>query len=361
MRESELVDLLKTNKSVRDQLADICEFPKNFELVNEDTFINGITVDFTVLVDGKIKALIECKGDDIGVTDYVRGIGQIMQYQYFFNNKIDPKGRGYSQDCHIILLFPSNLLINNKFNVGRFSYPPYSKLIEVNNHSKAPRLIDEREKQKLSKEVSGDNLQTISHYYVRDNRVFELYILLKLITIEFFKGKKQLDRKSTEEYLIENVNVINNGNWRNVFITLQSLGLMNSNNLPTKAGIEMIYLGYADFAYEVYESFFKPYFKEIFELISNDSLLLSNQEIVQRIRKKYNNKDIMYLTESNGRYISSWLNIMRDDYGIIEFETRSNNRSLNYNIFDLRKERAVQLINEKSRAKDYIENFYNIL
>ena len=83
MNESELVDLLKTNNSLKNQLADICNFDKNFELVNEDKFINGITVDFTLLIDGKISALIECKCDDIGVTDFVRGIGQVMQYKYF--------------------------------------------------------------------------------------------------------------------------------------------------------------------------------------------------------------------------------------------------------------------------------------
>ena len=72
---------------------------------------------------------------------------------------------------------------------------------------------------------------------------------------------------------------------RNVFITLQSLGLMNNKNLPTKVGIDMIYLGYEDFAYEVYESFFKPYFNEIIELVEDNLLQISNQQIVEKIRK----------------------------------------------------------------------------
>ena len=360
MKESELVDIVKNNNNLKTQLADICNFDRDFELVNEDKFINGITVDFTVIVDGQIVALIECKGDDIGVTDYVRGIGQIMQYDYFFNNNIDPKGRGFCPETKIILLFPSELLINNKFNVGRFAYPENSLIIEVNNHSNSPRIIDKIELKKLSR-ISSENLQTISHYYVRDNRVFELYILLKFITLEYFKGIEYVDRKSVEEFLVKNLKVINNGNWRNVFITLQSLGLMNSNNLPTKVGVEMIYLGYEDFAYEVFESFFKPYFKEIIELFSEDELNLSNQEILEQIKIKYNGKDIMYLTESNGRYISSWLNIMRDDYGIIDFKSRSNNRKLVYNIFDLKKEKTLQQIKENCISKEYIEKFYKIL
>jgi hypothetical protein len=361
MKESELVDLIKSSKSLQNQLSEICGFSNKIKLVNEDRFINGITVDYTVLIDGKISALIECKGDDIGVTDFVRGIGQIMQYQYFITKNIDPKGRGFNADCKVILIFPSNLLINNKFNIGRFSYPDNCYLIEVNNHSKVPRLIDEKERNKLSRDTLADNLQTISHYYVRDNRVFELYILLKFISIEFFKGKSVIDRKKTEEFLCNNINVINNGNWRNVFITLQSLGLMNNKNLPTKAGIDMIFLGYAEFAYEVYESFFKPYFKEIIYLIHDGKLELSNQEIVNQIREKYNGKDIMYLTESNGRYVSSWLNILRDDYGMLEFETRSNNRKLNYNIVDLKKEKVVEIIHNKSLAEKYIKNFHKII
>ena len=361
MKESELVDLIKTNKSLQNQISEICDFSNSFELVNEDRFINGITVDYTFLIDGKISALIECKGDDIGVTDFVRGIGQILQYKYFFNENIDPKGRGFNDNCKIILIFPSNLLINNKFNVGRFSYPENCYLIEVNNHSKAARLIDKKELFKLSREVSADNLQTISHYYVRDNRVFELYILLKLLTIEFFKGRKQLDRRQIEKFLCEKIKVINNGNWRNVFITLQSLGLINNKNLPTKAGLDIIYLGYSEFAYEVYKSFFYPYFNEIIDLIEHDKLELTNFEIIERIRSKYNGKDIMYLTESNGRYISSWLNIMRDDYGILEFQTRSSIRKLNYNIVDIKKEKAIEIISEKSLANNYIEDFYNIL
>lgn len=361
MVESEVIDLLKSDYAVRDKLSEIFGFSSSFELVNEDRFINGITTDFTVLVDGKISALIECKGDDIGVTDYVRGIGQVMQYNYFFKNNIDPKGRGYHDNCQIILMFPSNLLINNKFNVGRFAYPANSKIVEINNHSKNPRLIDEYERNKLAKDISGDNLQTISHYYVRDNRVFELYILLRYITIEFFRGRKSLDRKVIEKFLVENIDVVNNRNWRNAFITLLSLGLMNSNNLPTRAGIELIYFGYAEFAYEVFESFFKPYFKELIELFEYNYLDISNKEIVDVVRKKYNNKDIMYLTESDGRYISSWLNIMRDDYGIIDFESRSYRRILNYNIFDLKKEKVIQLINENSRASNYIKNFNSIL
>ena len=161
--------------------------------------------------------------------------------------------------------------------------------------------------------------------------------------------------------MVENINVINNGNWRNVFITLQSLGLINKNNLPTKSGIEIIYFGYENFAYEAYEAFFKPYFDEIYEIAIDNEINLSNQEILNKIKDKYNGKDIMYLTESNGRYISSWLNIMRDDYGILDFQPKNNQRRVIYNIHDLKKNKVLESIKNNSIAKDYINNFYELM
>ena len=40
----------------------------------------------------------------------------------------------------------------------------------------------------------------------------------------------------------------------------------------------------------------------------------------------HDDNEILFLTESKGRYMSSWLNIMRDDYGIIDFMPRSSLR-----------------------------------
>ena len=36
---------------------------------------------FTFIYNNEIRAIIECKAGDIGVTDYVRGIGQVLQYK----------------------------------------------------------------------------------------------------------------------------------------------------------------------------------------------------------------------------------------------------------------------------------------
>ncbi len=39
--------------------------------------------DFTLFERNKVRAIIECKSGAIGVSEYVRGIGQIFQYEYF--------------------------------------------------------------------------------------------------------------------------------------------------------------------------------------------------------------------------------------------------------------------------------------
>ena len=69
----------------------------------------------------------------------------------------------------------------------------------------------------------------------------------------------------------------------------------------------------------------------------------------------------MYLTESNGRYISSWLNIMRDDYSILDFRPRNIQRRVIYNIHDLKKNKVLENIKNNSIAKDYINNFYELM
>ncbi len=57
---------------------------KDFKLLREDAYINGITADFTLFEKNKVRAIIECKGGAIGVSEYVRGIGQIFHNTNIF-------------------------------------------------------------------------------------------------------------------------------------------------------------------------------------------------------------------------------------------------------------------------------------
>ncbi|GAA8347704.1 hypothetical protein HpNP15_04610 [Helicobacter pylori] len=81
-------------------------------MLREDTCINGITADFTLFERNKVRAIIECKGGAIGVSEYVRGIGQIFQYEYFFENHLSLKNYGFCQNFNSVLVFPESVLIS---------------------------------------------------------------------------------------------------------------------------------------------------------------------------------------------------------------------------------------------------------
>ncbi|MGB1206401.1 MAG: hypothetical protein ACPG5B_12175 [Chitinophagales bacterium] len=360
MKESKVHDLLLKNKEIQQDLQAILGI-KEFELIHEDTYINGITVDFTLLYKQKIKALIECKAGNINVTDYVRGIGQLLQYEYFFEENISPKSFPYSEAFYAILFFPSSVIKNNAFNIGRFKYPKNTLLIELNEKSSVIRAITNKELGKL-KEAKEKKLITISQYYIRDNRLYELYLLLRYVSYLKMKGVNNCDRKKVELEFLRQLETPNNKNWRNAFIALASLGFIDGNNLPTASGSRFAHLDFAEFAYELFDSYLQPYFQEVYECFEDKKIInFNNPSFCKKIQKKYQGKDVLFLTESAGRYISSWLNIMRDDFGFIDFKARSSERHLIYPLPDLNKNAAIKYIKKYSKAYDYIEKYKNLL
>ncbi|WP_309124812.1 hypothetical protein [Helicobacter pylori] len=158
---------------------------KDFKLLREDTYINGITADFTLFEKNKVRAIIECKGGAIGVSEYARGIGQIFQYEYFFENHLSLKNYAFCQNFNSVLVFPESVLKNNDFNVGLFKYPKSKKILEINPHNLAVRCINDNELEKL-RETKHRDFKVISPYYARDIRFFEACFLLQVLAI--FKG-----------------------------------------------------------------------------------------------------------------------------------------------------------------------------
>jgi len=258
-REKYVHDLIINEPSIKDDLANILNVQdvNNLQFIHEDKYINGITADFTLLYDNSIRAIMECKAGDIGVTDYVRGIGQVLQYEYFFEEKIS-KNLSYTNNFNSIFLFPSSVVKNNLFNIGRFKYPDTTLIVEINEINKVTRKITTEELNKIGSALDG-NLTTISQYYIRDNRLFEIYMLLRYLNFLNFKGITKAKRSDLENEL-KKLETINNNNWRNAFISLSSLGLINSNNLPTPAGIRIgSFNHYEDFLLMIYKSYLKPY------------------------------------------------------------------------------------------------------
>lgn len=88
---------------------------------------------------------------------------------------------------------------------------------------------------------------------------------------------------------------------------------------------------------------------------------LAISSIVADIKKEFSDKDVLFLTQSNGRYLSSWLNILRDDFGCIDFLPRSQNRIINYNISNFNKKAVIENIRKYSKAQRYLNNFTKLI
>lgn len=359
--ESEVQQRIVNDKIVQNGIISALEIDSPVEFIREDMYINGITADFTVVVNNCIRAIIECKSGNINVTDYVRGIGQLLQYEYYQEKRIPHKSYDYSENFDTIYLFPSSVVRKNSFNIARFKYPQTTMILELNECNNAVRKITKKELRELEV-AEDDNLVTISQYYFRDNRLFEYYILLKYLLFLNQLGKSYCDRKVVEQNFLVKIQTINNGNWRNAFITLSNLGLIDNNNMPTEAGKRLAICSYEKFAVSMYHSYLKPYVQEFLKCFQDgEKLTATNQEISSMIKINYCNRDVLYVTQSNGRYISSWMNIFRDDYGFIDFQPRSAVRLLKYNPLDLNDEAFERKIRECSIAYDYIKRYIDLI
>ncbi|MFT2724259.1 hypothetical protein ACMWPJ_01715 [Helicobacter pylori] len=111
--EKDFQDLIASNNNIQKDICSVLEMGyKDFKLLREDAYINGITADFTLFERNKVRAIIECKGGAIGVSEHVRGIGQIFQYEYFFENHLSLKNYGFCQNFNSVLVFPESVLIS---------------------------------------------------------------------------------------------------------------------------------------------------------------------------------------------------------------------------------------------------------
>ena len=364
IREKYFHDLIIKNDNIKSDLLSILNLPdnlSNLNLIHEDKYVNGITADFTLVYENKIRAIIECKAGDIGVTDYVRGIGQVLQYEYFYEQNISSKGIQYDTNFNSILLVPSSAFNNNNFNIGKFKYPKSTYIVEINNINNVARKISDNELKDLAS-VENNSLTSISQYYIRDIRLFEIYMLLRYLCLLKLKNTTEVNRKEIELEL-RKTESINNKNWRNAWISLSSLGLINSTNLPTKSGIEFGMLDFNDFLIMMYKSYIKPYVETIFKYFNqeNNNINKGLIEIKKGLVSQFSNRDILFLTQSDTRYLSSWLNILRDDFGCIDFSPRNSNRIINYNPLELNDNSLKNNINKYTKSKQYISNLKRIL
>lgn len=373
IKEKEFQDIINNDEIIQKGIAESIFNNTHVSVLfdKETEYINGITSDFTLLnSDNEILSILECKRPDIGVTEYVRGIGQLYQYEYFFKKNILPKkitDSTYNQtnidEFKNVLVIPSSFINNTSLNIAMFNYPKTSLIIEINLNNKNVRKINRDELNKLAN--NENNTIAISQYYLRDNRIFEYYIALKYIQYWHVRNPRRttIFNRTNAEGFLRNFNTINNGNWRNAFITLSSLGFIDGSNNLTTSGNSMVNLELEEFIFTIYKDYVNPYVDILMDLFNAkpDFLNKSNIEIANELKSVYNDKDILFLTQSNGRYISSWLNIMRDDLGCLDFQPRSKDRSIVYRINQLRDEVIKQKIKDNNTALSYVNSYYDLL
>tara|TARA_B100000795_G_C22780940_1_gene432262 strand:+ start:818 stop:1924 length:1107 start_codon:yes stop_codon:yes gene_type:complete len=327
------------------------EYDKSIKFTKGLSYDNKMLPDIKILRKNEILALIECKGPKINVTDYVRGIGQLFQYEHFFENNItENKTDKYSPDFKTIYLYPDE--VTYKINIKNFKYPKTTILLPINLQNFSLSEFSVEQRKKFS--TVGEGLIGISKYYFRDNRMFELYALIKYLKSNFSNSNKQLSRTYLENNLIQKIKVINNGNWRNAFISLSIMNIINKKNNLNKFGEKISQLNYYEFCSMVFYDYIRPYIEEIFPiLIKNNNIGLS--ELIMQIKKKYDGKDVLFLTQAGRRYASSWLNIFRDDFGFIDFAPRRTNRIINYNPLDISKDQLEKNIIKYTKANSYLK------
>ena len=339
MLEREFQEKIYNSLEIQENLVNALDIDQDsFLLKREIEFVNGITADFIIsnTETNEMQAIIECKRADIGVTEYVRGVGQLFQYEHFQKKGIRPKNLSQiiynDRENRNVLVIPSSFIANTNLNIGLFCYPETAKILEVHVNNNRVREISKDELIKLA-DATVESLKTISQYYVRDNRLFECYIALRVIGI-LKHLHISLNRSDIENKILRQVEVINNRNWRNAFITLSSLGFMSRGAGLSNIEAQLIPADVYNFISSMYKDYLYPYIDILMDILienSADNMCnLNNQQISNLIRNRYEGKDVLFLTESNGRYISSWLNIMRDDFGCIQFEARSSERKIIY-------------------------------
>jgi hypothetical protein len=291
---------------------------------------NKIEADLGVLDKSKVVvALFECKGE-IGMNEIVRGLDQTAQYQYHIDNNIDYT---YAPDAKSFFVIPK--LVYDKYDFTKLSVPDRSILIladTVNN------TFIHLTKKKIGTQ-NFKKTSIISPYYIRDNRLGEIYLGLKVIEAmspKVISGKVSLAKVKA---ILKKI-IVNKGNAINIGITLHGLGFIDQENRLTAEGQRHLRMDYHEFCKNLCHDQIKPYVNLMVSILveiasakghKHDCIKTDLKEIHKKVKAKYNGNDVLYMTESGIRYISSWLNIMRDDLGIISFNKGSHKSGIKIN------------------------------
>ena len=321
MTEPDVKNLFKNKDFVSKVLSDYFHYHLDFIVQHEIELENGITMDHLISdSDGAAILLVESKGGDIGITEFLRGVGQTVQYQHHIDKKIKLK---YSKNCKTLLAFPDELY--SKIDIDKIIFGDNVLLLVINSSNNSAKVVDPAKIKGLFS--AHQNIVTISPYYIRDNKLGELYVSLLETRKRMGASSTRVSRDFTS--LLESIGAPNPGNARNIGISLASLGFVDSFNALTSSGFEFSKMDYSTFVTNIVEDYIYPYTNAIFYALfqisiresGNNNIIInaSWEQINDEIRKNWNGQDVMYLTESGNRYMSSWFGILKDDLQCVEF------------------------------------------
>jgi len=362
MTEATLKSLISHKSSfVEDFLATHFNYHSSYNIMSEVEIEYGLVVDKIIYDNnGKVLAVIECKGGNIGTTEFVRGIGQGLQY-------LDQKNRNLISDItpetQTFICFPDELF--GKISINDLKYPDNLNLLIVNSKNNSFKVVKPTAKRGGNSFKSAIN---ISPYYVRDNRIGEIYIgLLELRRRMILKKDRPVNRQF--DRLLSSLRSPNPGNGRNISISLSSFGFINSENELTLLGYEFSQLNFIEFTMRLIEEYLYSYVNTLMTVL----LEHQNKEITWTVVKESckeiwsvpSDREIEFFTESGNRYISSWMNILRDDIQCISFPPKANKKVVEIiynplpglpNIYQLTKSEKI-----KFTLPSYINRYLEII
>ena len=322
-------------------------------------YLNNIIPDFKITKNDEIVALVECKGANINVTDYVRGLGQLAQYESFWKKDIkEKKDEKYSENFKTIYLYPSEVIKNNNFKKEDFTFPKSTICLEINLNNNFVRELSTEQINKLTN-IKDKSKIKICEYYYRDNRLYELFILIQFLKKKYNNNEIFIRRTETELNYLRKFETINNRNWRNAWISLSGMGFLTKKNNLSEVGKAVSEKNYYEFCSTIFFDYYKPYFEEIFKIIKvNPSISL--QDLMGEIKRKHDNRDVLFVTDSDSRYVSSWLNMFRDDFGFVNYQPLKNYRTINYDPLNISKNELEKNICKYTKAHPYLERFNSL-
>lgn len=302
---------LGEKQNVSEVLPEQLLFKPAEKLVSEAN-LRGIIPDFITKNDSnEVQHIIECKGH-VSLNELIRGIGQVFTY-----GKLKYLNKQVTKNTEIGFVCPKSM--NSLIDIVQF--PEGTKIFLVDEKGN----FYEKTKDRKKGEDYETELQLPKTFYLRDVEINHLEMLLVSIYHLSARVKGKLDRKKIDGAVKHHYGKPIAANSYNHFITLSSLGLIDSGNRLTLKGYSM-----AIQAIENNKSFRKEMMNEFYSYIINviNAILIHIKNTGQKLDEfKITGKDTVTTLQENYKQKIRFLNDERTtgtvlrilvEYGVLE-------------------------------------------